>query len=54
MGSLRKGGSDDAIDNASGSVSESGLTSNSPVAVGAGSEIEEVTKRETSEHLDTT
>ena len=51
LGSLRTQGTDDAIDNASGYASESGLTSNNTVR--AGSEIEEVTKGATSEHIDT-
>ncbi|XP_075641827.1 uncharacterized protein At2g24330 [Castanea sativa] len=51
LGSLRTQGTDDSFDNASGSASESGLTSNNTVR--AGSEIEEVTKGATSEHIDT-
>ncbi|XP_021889354.1 uncharacterized protein At2g24330 [Carica papaya] len=47
--SLKAGGSGDAINNLSGSVSDSVLTSNSPVM--AGSEIEEVTEKETVENL---
>ncbi|KAG6649475.1 hypothetical protein I3843_07G210500 [Carya illinoinensis] len=49
LGSLRTGGSDDAINNASASGSDSGLTTNSHVR--AVSEIEEVTERVTSEQL---
>lgn len=50
MGSLRTGSSDDAINNASASASDSGLTTNSHVR--SVSEIEEVTERvTTSEQL---
>ncbi|KAF5461504.1 hypothetical protein F2P56_017593 [Juglans regia] len=47
IGSLRTGGSDDVINDPSPSTSDSGLTTASPVR--AGSEIEEIIERETSE-----
>lgn len=45
LGAVRAGGSDDIVNNANGSASDSGLTNNSPVK--AGLEIEEVTESTT-------